>query len=339
MKIHNSLSKVSDIARPKVSVITGYYNRANFVDSTILSILNQTYINIELIAFDDRSSDGTGERMLDLQDRIQDDRLKVIIHERNKGFTVGMIDAIASSSGEYICVQGSGDISLPDRIARQVEVLDKNPEVGAVGCWYTNIVSTTGARRPCRPSADEVGFDELFKKNVFSHGEVMMRRSVYEKAGGYRAAFKFCQDIDLWLRISRIAKLATVQDYLYERFVRFDGVSYDPKKFAIQARYSLLARRIALMSSTQADSALRQLEIDGPLVLVEQSDKDFQRHCLKAVIRSMIFGGNREAEELAEVTIVSPALRKALIAAIRIYALPLLFPVRKLLPKAFGVST
>lgn len=323
---------------PKVSVITGYYNRADVVEMTIRSILSQTYEDFELIAFDDCSTDGTGERLLALQHRLKDQRFKVVVHRTNKGFTQGMIDAVGSSSGEYICVQGSGDISLPQRIERQVALLEARPEVGAVGCWYTNVVSTTGARRKRKPRADEVGFTELLKGNVFSHGEVMIRRSAYEAAGGYRAEFKNCQDYDLWLRISRIAKLATVPEFLYERYIRFDGVSYHPQKFSLQARYSLLAKRLAQMSDAQAAHELGRLGTSGPLALVEQSDPELQSKYMKACLRSAVFGAPREAKALATENITNDLFRRGLLSLIALFESRPLTPLRKIVPRILGIT-
>lgn len=309
--MHDSID-TNHTRTPKVSVITGYYNRADCVDSTILSILNQSYTDIELIAFDDRSADGTGNRLLELQDRLRDDRFKVIIHEKNKGFTVGMIDAIAGSRGEYVCVQGSGDVSLPERVRRQVAVLDSMPDVGVVGCWYTNVVDGSGHRRQRKPIADNVGFAELMKANIFSHGEVMMRRSVYDLAGGYRPQFRFCQDIDLWLRASKHSRLHTVKDFLYDRHVRFDGVSYHPDKFPLQARYAILTRKAASLSGTELEDFLKILGASGPEVLVPADDKTLQRLLRSAVLRSAVFGGSVEAEKLAS-KITNRVLRAAFI--------------------------
>jgi len=301
---------------PKVSVITGYYNRADCVDLTVLSILDQSYTNIELLVFDDCSTDGTGERLLELQARLNDPRLKIIRHSANKGFTVGMIEAIAQSAGEYICIQGSGDFSAPNRVALQAQVLDSNAQVGVVGCWYTNVVETSGRRRHRKPIADNIGLNELMRANIFSHGEVMMRRATYEAAGGYRREFKFCQDIDLWLRAAKHCKFHTVREFLYERHVRFDGVSYHPEKFPIQARYSIIARRLAQLSGADLEEALSSLAHSGPESLVASDDQGLQRLILRAALRSLIFGAPKEAELLAA-KLSKRVVRSPVIAASR----------------------
>ena len=323
---------------PKVSVITGFYKRGDFLETTIRSILNQTFSDFELLVFDDASPDGTGQRLLDLAAEIDDPRLRPILHETNLGFTQGMIDAIAKSTGEYIAVQGSGDISLPARLARQVEYLDAHPRTGAVGCWYTNVVAETNARRERNPDATGSTLASLLRGNVFSHGEVMMRRSAYLEAGGYRAAFRNCQDYDLWLRLVQVSDLATVREQLYDRYVRMDGVSYDPKKFAVQARYFLLAQRIGGMDPKQSAAMADTLAKEGPLGMVPQDDKALQARYLKAALRSIVWGASDEAEALARSSIVSPLRRTGVIATARILKSPIGKPVRRFIQKRFGVE-
>lgn len=323
---------------PKVSVVTGYYNRGDYLESTICSILNQSFTDFELLVFDDASPDGTGRRLLELAEKFDDPRLRPLLYETNKGFTQGMIDAIAQSSGEYIAVQGSGDVSLGARLARQAEYLDTHPDAGVVGCWYTNVFAETGARRPRQPDANNVGFDALLKRNVFSHGEVMIRRSAYEKAGGYRAAFRNCQDYDLWLRIARIARLATVPEYLYDRYIRMDGVSYNPKKFAMQARYFLLTQRIAAAPPKQAEAMVKTLAKDGPLPLVPHEDKALQKRYLWAAMRLILWGAYNEAEVLARTSIINSTKRLSVIMTARFLDTPVGYAFSRIFQKFVGVG-
>ena len=152
-----------------------------------------------------------------------------------------MLDAIKWAKGEYIAIQGSGDVSYAKRLEYQKNFLDENPDVGIVGSHYENFVETSGVCRLRTPDANTATVQSLIKKNVFTHGEVMFRKEVYEKAGGYRAEFIFCQDYDLWLRMSNHCRFGTVPKLLYRRHVDFDGVSYKPEKFIAQTRYMIIA--------------------------------------------------------------------------------------------------
>ena len=137
--------------------------------------------------------------------KADDPRLIPIYHEENIGFVAGLLDAISKARGEYIAIQGSGDVSMPARIEKQKNLLDAHPEVGIVGCHYENYVQTSGVVRKRTPNANDTTLGSLLDQNVFTHGEVMFRKSTYEKAGGYRPQFTFCQDYDLWLRMIRHA--------------------------------------------------------------------------------------------------------------------------------------
>lgn len=322
----------------KVSVITGYYNRGEFLRPTIEAIANQTFDDFEFILFDDASTDDTAARLHAIAEEFADPRFRFIVHEKNTGFTRGMIAAVAQAKGEYIAVQGSADVSLPERLERQTALLDARKDVGAVGCWYTNVVYDTGVRRLRRPNADEATFESLLKGNVFSHGEVMFRRDIYDQVGGYNPAFKFCQDYNLWLRMIKISRLATVPQPLYERYVRNDGVSYAPEKFAVQARYFLLAQRIAQMDEKQAENTLKHLEKNGPLDLIPKSDPALQKRYMMAALRSSIWGNTNAAINLARDNIENPIWRYGVIALAGLYALPISAPIRGLVLKTLGIK-
>lgn len=322
----------------QVTVITGYYNRKEVLADTIRSILNQTFEDLELIVFDDASPDGTADALQALAAELNDPRLKLRLHDKNLGFTQGMIDAIEASTSEYIAVQGSGDVSLPTRIEKQVALLNAQPDVGAVGCWYTNVVEGTNIRRPRTPDATGKTFETLISGNVYSHGEVMFRRDIYHKAGGYRAAFKNCQDFDLWLRMVKISKLATVHEQLYDRYVRFDGVSYNPKKFAVQARYFLLCQRIAKMPAAEQEKHIARLAAEGPLNMIETSDKALQNRYFKAALRSIVWGAGKEAKAIARESIQSRSKRALVIVTATVLGSTVGKPVMALLRRMLGVK-
>ena len=228
-----------------ISVVTGFYNRGSFVKSSIGSLLNQTYQNIEVIVFDDNSTDNTYEELL----KIKDKRLRVIRHSINVGFVTGLINAIKQSSGEYIAIHGSGDISRPERLQKQYEVLSSSDEIGVVGCNVLNFDRVSDGRminteRKCK--ADRKSKADLIDGgNCFTHGEVMMKRKYYDMVGGYRRAFYYTQDRDLWLRLMDVCKFGVVDEILYERIYIPNSLRFNLEKVIIQKKYSELARQCA----------------------------------------------------------------------------------------------
>lgn len=229
-----------------VSIVSGFYNRGYLVDDSIRSLIEQSYKNIEILIFDDASTDDTHSKLSYYQDKYQN--IKVIRYNTNVGFVNGLIQTINLCRGEFIAIHGSGDISLPTRIERQVDVLSRNSDIGVVGCGFVNkVVGRDGEIQKETFFINKVieGTEkyEILEKNYFSHGEVMFRKDLYDKVGGYRREFKFAQDRDLWCRLSRETNFYIVDEILYVRFIFKDGVSGDLHKLLMQKHLSEFARQ------------------------------------------------------------------------------------------------
>lgn len=117
--------------KPLISVILPVYNADQYLSQAIESIINQTYINWELIIVDDHSTDGSNKIALTYSKK--DKRIHVINAKRHKG--VGAISnlGITRAKGKYIARMDADDISLPDRFAKQVAYLENHPEVIILG--------------------------------------------------------------------------------------------------------------------------------------------------------------------------------------------------------------
>ncbi len=218
---------------PKVSIVCAYYNREDYVTDSVQSLLDQNYDNLEIIIINDGSTDST----LQTLERFNDPRLKIIT-QNNTGFVDAIIRAVAESTGEYIAVHGSGDISYPDRISKQAKVLNDSEEVGVVGC-HVEDDNKTGDNVYTLKIPNDLEFNrQLLKQNLFTHGEVMFRKNIYEKVGGYRPFFTFAQDHDLWLRMSAHCNYYVVEETLYRRFRLNTGVSKNTQKEILQASLS-----------------------------------------------------------------------------------------------------
>jgi hypothetical protein len=226
---------MSTTIKPKVSICVAYFNRSEHIKESIGSLLTQTYENYEVVVVNDGSPDPLVKVLLD---QFNDVRLKVI-HQQNKGFVGAMTTAIANSDGDFIAIHGAGDISRNQRIKEQAEFLAKNDDYALVSCHYTDVVvddAGKGTETPFKLSAGEIIEDDLtYGPSPIGHGEVMYRRSAYEKAGGYREFFKFAQDKDLWLRMIYHGRFYILPINLYERglFMK-DGIATNHDKLYVQ---------------------------------------------------------------------------------------------------------
>ena len=226
----------------KVTVVTITHNRGQYNTPSIQSILSQTYQDFHYLVVNDGSTDNTKE----LLDSIKHPNL-MVIHQENKGFTNTLVDVLQKIDTPYVAIHGAGDISHPERLERQMELLESDESIGAVGCSVQRIDHQGQPMRTWNPSKLTLGdVRELLTYNFFNHGEVTFRYSAYLKAGGYRRFFRYAQDLDLWLRIASFAKLTKVNSLLYNQvMIPKSSISYDYQKVELQATFCAFARYLA----------------------------------------------------------------------------------------------
>jgi glycosyltransferase EpsE len=209
---------------PEVSVLMAVYNGEPFVRGAIEGILNQTYRNFELLITDDCSTD----RSLCIIEEYagKDERIRIIKNSNNEGLTRSLINAVSEANGEYIARQDADDVSMPQRLEKQISFLKRNSEYGAVGT-SAEIIGKEGSQRK-NANVPKTWFmvRQILKfGNCFLHGSMMFRKEDYVKAGGYRKAFSLGQDYDLWLRISKAKKLKNLGEMLYRWRDTGDNIS------------------------------------------------------------------------------------------------------------------
>ena len=199
---------------PAISVLMSVYNGEQFLASAIESILAQSLTDFEFLILDDGSSDGSWSILQDYAGR--DDRIRLIRRE-NKGLIVSLNELIAAATAPLLARMDCDDISMPDRFARQVAFLEANPDYGVVGSQRFNI-DEQGQQLPMAGpdyALDHQQFlSNIGKESLLCHSSVMMRRDLVRAVGGYHAAFRHCEDFDLWLRLSNLTKLCSMSEKL-----------------------------------------------------------------------------------------------------------------------------
>lgn len=209
---------------PKVSVVCAWYNRADYIADTLDSLLAQDFDEFEVIIVNDGSPDSRVKEVLD----AYNDRRLMVVHQQNTGFTGAIRRAIELSSGEYIAIQGSGDISAPDRIKKQVELLSGCDEIAIVGSGCTQVAAKSKFRRRYFKPVGECSLESLRVNMPFVHGTAMYRKGFYVAAGGYDPRFKYCSDWDLFFRMLEQGRIVGLDLPLYEQRMFDDGFSFSP---------------------------------------------------------------------------------------------------------------
>lgn len=220
---------------PVVTIISLYHNRENYVDDSVLSLVNQTYRDLRIVLVDDCSTDATYERLKAHSQR--DNRVLSIRNEVNKGFTATLIETIRNYGTEYIAIHGSGDISAPTRIEEQIKCLTDNPEIGVLGTG----TSQKNKMDAVSSKLIDVTLQDLLKKNRITHGSVMFKLSIYNSAGGYRSYFTSRQDKDLWYRMIFKCRVAVLDKALYSSTEVPNSISKTASKTSIPTMLSSFA--------------------------------------------------------------------------------------------------
>lgn len=216
---------------PIVSVILPVYNCEKYISESIDSILQQTFTNFELLVIDDGSSDGTFHKIKEFNDpRI------IVISQKNKGLPCTLNESFEKARGKYIARQDADDYSFPDRLGRQVDFLDNNPEIALVGTWAEIWVETEKTNRSLKHSTNSklIKFDLLFD-SAFVHSSIMLRKSLFSDIGGYIPIFKPVEDYEYWTRIAAKYEVANIPDVLHAyRELPASMIRADPEKNLVQ---------------------------------------------------------------------------------------------------------
>ncbi len=189
-----------DGTTPLVSVIMSVYNGEQWLKEAVDSIVGQTYTHWEFIIIDDASNEVTQQ----LLRSYTDSRIKVYRKDNQQGLTKNLNYAIGLCQGDYIARMDADDISMPGRLARQVEYFAAHPEISVVSSF---IEMTDEKGNPQKPWKDDRRADNPEKirkmlpwKNCMAHPSVLVRKKVFDSFR-YNEKQVHSQDWDLWLQL------------------------------------------------------------------------------------------------------------------------------------------
>lgn len=190
---------------PKVSVIIPLYNGKRFIKETLQSVFNQSYQDFEVIVVNDGSTDNPEDELKPYFSKIK------YFVQQNSGCPAGAKNrGITESSGEYLAFLDQDDLWEEDKLKRQTEILDNNPNVGLVA---TNAVLFQDETKKqigifWRKAKKFLGPQEARKKLIdynfiLSSSTVMVRRDALDENRYFDERFKMMDDHELWYHIAK----------------------------------------------------------------------------------------------------------------------------------------
>lgn len=265
---------------PRVSVVMPVYNVASYVEATITSVLAQTFADFELLVLDDCSTDNT----VAIVRAICDPRVKLIQNQRNLGRAGTDNEALVYVQGEFIAKMDGDDVCHPTRLAKQVALLDRRPDVNVVGTWMQNFGASTYLNKyPITPAAAQVL--TLFTLPT-GNPSVMLRARLFREQGmKYDADLRQTEDYDFFARYVRELRVATLPEALIQYRVPPDTV----KKSILSERATVSDEvRERLLDSWGLKFTKRELALHNAIAMLDRPLGDLQLAEVELWLRKLI---------------------------------------------------
>jgi glycosyltransferase involved in cell wall biosynthesis len=211
--------------QPKVSVIIPTYNRKQYLDRAINSVLKQTYTNYELIIVDDASTDGTPEF---ITEKYPDIRLLAL--QKNRGAGGARNEGINIAQGSFIAFLDSDDEWLPNYLETHVKYFESNPNIILTFCGCTHkYADGTSKKFSCRPwlQYPDLTYHLLFENFISSASIVVVRKESLSKSELFKEDLKICQDKELFLRLLCLGEAVHIPQLMVNKYTHSSNLTND----------------------------------------------------------------------------------------------------------------
>jgi glycosyltransferase involved in cell wall biosynthesis len=253
VKISEPLSQ-----RPQISVVMPVHNALPYLDEAVQSILDQTCSDFEFVIYDDASTDGSSNRLQEWKRR--DPRIRLFKGRANLGPAASSNEVVRHSSAPFIARMDADDISMPDRLERQLEMISTSSDIGIVASLSHDIDCEGRKLRP--PSLWRLTRKSYL--NPFAHGSMMFRRDLFDAIGGYRVDCEFWEDVDFVLRASEQSRILILPRPLYCYRHSASSTRLVSKQVRVENAFDLMYRSLArVRQGRDYDDLLRNRTTQG----------------------------------------------------------------------------
>lgn len=197
---------------PKVTVVVPCFNMGEFLAEAVGSVLAQTFTDFELIVVDDGSDDPGTKEVLE---KLRVAGIRVLSTE-NRGVACARNHGIRAARGSYLVALDADDVLEPSFLAKTVQVMEEDPEVGIVGCDAGLTGAASGVLR-----LPEFSRQALLSRNLL-FATALFRKRDWERGGGYCSAFRYgWEDWDFWIALTRFPiKVVRLPEALFRYRIR-----------------------------------------------------------------------------------------------------------------------
>ncbi len=272
---HHAGVRVRASQAPTVSVLLPVWNGEAFLEQAMESILRQTLSSFELIVIDDGSTDQSAAIAEGYA--VDDDRIRVL-RCPHRGFSATLNAGIATVRGEYIARMDADDISVPERLQKQVAYLDAHPECVAVGAWI-EVIDEAGRHLGLKTyvtTHDEISAAMLHGASPIAHPTIVLRRAVLRAAGGYDARCYPSEDLNLWFRLGESGELSNLGEVLLKHRRHKAAIG-------VREREKMQAMALAICNEERTKRGLRP-KTPGPILAGTNADGRYHFECARTAL-------------------------------------------------------
>lgn len=220
-----------------VSILIPVFNAEKYLAEAIESILNQSYSDFEFLIINDGSNDKSEEIILSYSDQ----RIRYIKNESNLKLIKTLNKGIQICKGKYIVRMDADDISHPERIQKQVEFMESNPDIGICGSWFETFGEVDTSIVRYKETHDEIMTKMLYQCHL-CHPSIILRREIFDDPDMYfDENYPHAEDYDFYLKVSKKWKFHNIQEAILKYRIHNESVSNKNK--SIQIKNSLIIKK------------------------------------------------------------------------------------------------
>jgi glycosyltransferase involved in cell wall biosynthesis len=237
---------------PFFTIIIPTYNRRKLLEEAIDSVLNQTFKDFEIIVIDDNSTDDTWNYLCTLEQKniiaVKNDLNRHVSYSRNR--------AVSLSKGEWIVFLDDDDLMMEKKLQVVYDVITKFPKINFIHHLAMIELTNTKSRVSSNESSKDY-FDSLLVSNIIGGpNNVAIKKTLFQKSGGFDESLKFAEEYELWIRLSLsddfhpffIEKPLAIIKNREQNSLNFDLQTYQNARKSISSRYAKEIERLPFWS-------------------------------------------------------------------------------------------
>lgn len=223
----------------RVTVFMPVYNAEKYLHQAIESILQQTYEDFELLIIDDGSTD----KSISVIETYSDSRIRLVVNNHNTGLSAVRNKALEIIDSEFLALLDADDIAMPDRLKKEIEYLDKNSDIAAVGSYAATIDENGCGRDMFRPQLTDSDYIRAYMifNNAVANSSAMIRKSVVDENNiRYADCCYGVEDYKFWCELLKVGNIANIGEMMLKYRIVSDGVTAKANSNQLNERKEVL---------------------------------------------------------------------------------------------------